>query len=265
VARKNIAAKGLAVAFAVVYGGLVGGCAYTEFYYEGPGQPSDRASGSVPEGAIGVCRVPNSKRPPIVSDKLWEDTRICTTKTPERFIRLGYGPGLAGAATEADADKNMERLLAVLREGQKEDTGNNQLVSTLRALHDYGLKDPELRDRVSRESSRPSVCDYTYLLNTMARERGKLEQSNRCAAQAYDPKSRGESCLFDTTRDEVVWLTSSWSCATHSGEIGEKTSCFQLCAYDDYCAKQVSCAAPDIDLLLCAMGVCIPEPKAGIR
>ena len=74
-----------------------------------------------------------------------------------------------------------------------------------------------------------------------------------------------QSRLFDTTRDEVVWLTSSWSCATHTGALGEHTSCFQLCAYDDYCAKQVSCSAPDIDLLLCAMGVCIPEPRVGIR
>ena len=78
-------------------------------------------------------------------------------------------------------------------------------------------------------------------------------------------KVRAEVCLFDTNRDEVVWLTSSWSCVTHSGSLGDDTSCFQLCGYDDYCAKQVNCTAPDVDLLLCAMGVCLPEPKAGIH
>lgn len=266
VAQKNSwAASGLAIVGAGICASVVWGCSYTQFYYEGPGSPSDRASGVVPDGSLGVCRIPSSKRPPIVNEKLWEDSRPCSAQTPDRFIRIGYGPGLAGAVTDADADKNMERLLNVLREGQKEDVGNNQVVSTLRNLHDYGLRDPELRDRVSRETARSSVCDYTYLLNTMSRERGKLAQGDRCAAQAFDGKARTEVCLFDTARDEVVWLTSSWSCATHSGAIGEHTSCFQLCAYDDYCAKQVSCSAPDIDLLLCAMGVCIPEPRAGIR
>lgn len=261
----GIVAKGCRVVAAVVSLGLGWGCATTEFFYEGPGQPSDRASGQVPEGSLGVCKVPFSKRPPIVNEQLWNDAALCSTRTPERFTRIGYGAGLAGAATEAEADKNMERLLGVLREGQKEGTGNNQIVATLRALHDYGLKDPELRDRVARESSRPSVCDYSYLLSTMARERAKLGQGNRCAANAYDPKLRAETCLFDTNRDEVVWLTSSWSCVTHSGSLGDDASCFQLCGYDDYCAKQVNCTAPDVDLLLCAMGVCLPEPKAGIR
>ena len=83
--------------------------------------------------------------------------------------------------------------------------------------------------------------------------------------EAYDPKVRSEVCLFDVNSDEAVWLTSSWSCVTHSGAIGEDSSCFRKCAYDDYCAKQVSCAAPDIDLLLCSMGVCLAEPRAGIR
>ena len=241
------------------------GCAATEFYPEGPGQPSDRASGQVPDGALGACKVPSLRRPPIVSEQLWNDAQPCTAKTPERFVRLGYGAGHAGAATDKDADATMDRLLAVLRDGRNEDRGNNTVVATLRSLHDSGLKDPTLRDRVARETARASVCDYTYLLNTMARERDKLDQGNRCAVVAYDPAARRDACLVDTTRDEVVWLTSSWSCVTHTGALGEEQSCFRLCGYDDYCAKQVTCAAPDVDLLLCALGVCLPEPRAGRR
>jgi hypothetical protein len=36
-----------------------------------------------------------------------------------------------------------------------------------------------------------------------------------------------------------------------------------MCSYDDYCAKQVSYVAPDIELFLCALGVRIPEPAPG--
>jgi len=198
----------------------------------------------------------------MVNEKLWEDARVCTPRTPGRYIRLGYGgENTANASTD---DAAMQRYFDALREGQKEEGGNNQLVATLRALHDGGLKDPALRDRVARESARAGVCDYSYLINTMARERKKLTHDNRCAVMVYDPKIKDDLCLFDTARDEVVWLTSSWSCVTHTGAAGEQQSCFRLCGYDDYCAKQVACAAPDIDLLMCAMGVCIPEPRAGI-
>lgn len=262
-----MAQNGLAAKIAWLTGAASGlcifwGCATTEYPVEGPGQPTDRASGQVPEGAIGVCKLPLAKRPPIVNEKLWEDARICTPRTPDRFFRLGYGAGIAGASTDEEAEKNMQRYLQALREGQKEDVGNNQLVATFRSLHDQGLKDQALRDRVARESARTTVCDYTYLLNTMSKQRAALSRGNRCAAQAYDPKQRAETCLFDINSEEAVWLTSSWSCVTHSGAMGEETSCFRMCAYDDYCAKQVSCAAPDIDLLLCAMGVCLPPPSA---
>ncbi len=266
VAQKNgIAAKGLAIVGAVIGASLVWGCASTQFYNEGPGSPSDRASGVVPDGSIGVCRVPNSKRPPIVNEKLWEDSRPCSAQTPERFIRLGYGPGLAGAVTDADADKNMERLLNVLREGQKEDVGNNQVVSTLRNLHDYGLRIRTCAIASPARQRAPASATTRTCSTRCRASAASSPRGDRCAAQAFDGKQRNEVCLFDTARDEVVWLTSSWSCATHVGAIMEHTSCFQLCAYDDYCAKQVSCSAPDIDLLLCAMGVCIPEPRVGIR
>jgi len=265
VAELGIAAKIASLTMGTAGLVLAWGCATTEFPYEGPGSPTDRASGEVPPGALGVCRLPLSKRPPIVNQKLWDDARPCTPKTPEQYVRLGYGAGIAGAGTDAEADKKMEAYLAALRDGRKEEGGNNQLVSMFRNLHDQGAKDPMLRYRVTRESARTSVCDYTYLLNTMSAQRAKLAQGNPCAAQAYDPKQRTEVCLFDVAREEGVWLTGSWSCVTHSGAMGEETSCFRLCAYDEFCAKQVSCSAPDIDLLLCAMGVCLPEPRAGVR
>lgn len=238
--------------------GVVWGCASTEFFNEGPGQLSDRASGEVPAGSIGVCKQPLSRRPPIVNEKLWDDAKICAARTPARYLRLGYGKGFGGASTDAEADKNMERLLNALRDGQKEDVGNNQLALTLRGLRDAGIKDPQLRDHVARETARTSVCDYAYLFNAMTQARAKLSQGNRCAAEAYDPKLLHEECLFDTSRDEVVWLTSSWSCAIHSGALGEESSCYRMCGYDEYCSKQVSCTAPDVDLLLCALGVCLP-------
>lgn len=238
------------------------GCATsTEFYYEGPGAPSDRSTGTVPEGVLGVCRLPNTARPVIMDEKLWEHARTCTPQTPARFLRLGYTP--ISATNEADAIKEQDRFLTALKEGQKEG-GNNQLVSLLRNLHERGLRDSALHNRVSRQTTKDGICDYTYLLNTMAAQREKLaKKDDKCTAQAYDTSVKNEVCLFDTTHAEVVWLTSSWPCVTHTGALGDSTSCYRMCSYDDYCAKHVSCASPDIDLLLCAMGVCLPEQRAG--
>jgi hypothetical protein len=251
----------LVVASALAVGlGAVSGCATTEFYNEGPGQPSDRATGAVPAGAIGVCKKPKTRRPPIVSQQLWDDARVCTGRTPAGHIRLGYGKE---GADDKVADQQMEKMLEALRDGTKDEGGNAKVVAMLKQVRDAASKDPELKSRVSRESSRGEACDFTYLLNTMVKERGKLEPGQTCAAEAYDPKAKGETCLFDTGRAEGVWLTSSWDCVTHSGALGQEQSCHRLCAYDDYCARQVSCAASDVDLLLCAMGVCLPEQRAG--
>jgi hypothetical protein len=244
-------------------GVIVAGCATsTEFYYEGPGQPADRATGTVPDGVIGVCRLPNTARPLIADQKLWEHARTCTARTPPRFIRLGYSP--VAATNEADALKEQEKILATLKEGQKDDGGNNTLMTLMRTLHERGLRDTALRDRVSRQTTHDGICDYTYLLNTMARQREKLAKGEKCAARAYDTAARAETCLFDTSHEEAVWLTSSWSCVTHTGALGTESSCFRMCAYDDYCAKHVSCATPDVDLTMCALGVCVPEPRAGL-
>lgn len=240
----------------------VWGCSTsTEFFYEGSGQPSDRSTASVPEGVLGVCRVPKAARPVLVDETLWEHTRLCSPQSPSRFVRLGYTASTA--TTEGDAIKEQEKFLLPLRDGQKDTGGNNQLVSLLRNLHERGLRDPSLHDRVSRQTTKDGICDYTYLLNTMAKERAKFAKGDKCTVQAYDTVIHGEACLFNTARAEAVWLTSSWSCVAHTGVLGEEASCHRLCAYDDYCAKQVSCTGPDVDLLLCAMGVCVPQARAG--
>jgi len=247
-------------ALTVVVGSVAFGCASTEFINEGPGQPNDRATGSVPPGDLGVCKRPLTRRPLIVPEKLWDDARMCTPRTPtSNFIRLGFGTGLGN---DVDPDGQQQNLLRLLKEGQNETTGNGKLVTFLRALHEYGLKDEKLRDRVFRDTSREGVCDYTYLLNTMARERKKLD-NKACPAFVYDQEQRTDVCLFDEKNEEGMWLTNSWSCVAHTGQLGEAQSCHRLCAYDDYCSKQVVCTAPDVDLLLCAMGVCLPTGKPG--
>jgi hypothetical protein len=260
---------GIAVKLGVAAGALLGlgvlgaGCATsTEFINEGPGAPTDRATGTVPEGSLGVCRQPNTARPIIADQKLWEHARTCTPNTPARFVRLGYRP--VNASNEADALKEQETILAVLKEGAKDDGGNNKLVALMRSLHDRGAKDPNLTERVSRQTTHDYICEYSYLLGTMARERAKLAHGDKCTARAYDSVVRGETCLFDTARDETVWLTSSWSCVTHTGALGTESSCFRMCAYDEFCAKHVSCATPDVDLTMCALGVCVPLARAGI-
>jgi hypothetical protein len=250
------------VAAALAAAGLVSsfGCGSTEYFYEGAGVPPDRATGAVPPGALGVCRLANTHKPVLVNQKIWDDAHICTPRTPGNFFRLGVSPDKGITMPTFQAEQ--QYMLGLLKDGQNENSGNTQLVKYLRALHDYGLKDPKLKMRVARDSARPSSCDYTYLLNMMAREKKKLE-GEKCPAQVYDQQARTEVCLFDMTKPEVVWLTSSWSCVAHTGAAEEQQSCHRLCGYDDYCAKQVSCTGPDVDLLLCAMGVCLPEPRAG--
>jgi hypothetical protein len=97
----------------------------------------------------------------------------------------------------------------------------------------------------------------------MVKERSRLDAGNTCSVEAYDQKQRNEKCLFDVARSDAVWVSSAWDCVAHINELGDEQSCHRLCAYDDYCTRQVSCAASDLDLLLCVMGVCLPEQRAG--
>ena len=234
-------------------------CASTEYFPEGSGVPTDRASGAVPAGSLGACKRPGTKRPVLVSQQLWDDIKPCAPSTPVGWVRLGYGRAVPN---DAEADKQAEVLLQSVRDAQKPETGNSQFSATLRSLRTQALKDEALRDRVSRDPVQ-QTCDPGYLLSTMAKERAKLEQGRPCAAEVYDPKQRTEVCLFDTGRAEASWLGASWDCLTHTGAVGQEESCHRLCGYDDYCAQQVSCSASDVDLVLCSLGVCLPEARAG--
>jgi hypothetical protein len=256
VRKKTLLFVGAAAATSLLLSAAAG-CSSTQFFYEGPGQPSERATGSVPSGMIGVCRRPFTQKPPIVNPVLWDHAKTCSTATPGTFIRLGYGHERGNVE---GASHKVEKMMEALREGPRSEGGNTKVLSALRAIRTEGENDPWLRDRVSKQSARTEACDFTYLLNTMEGEAAKLRSGDRCAARAYDQKDRQEVCLFDTNVEEAVWLTSTWACMTRTGEVGHTESCHRLCAYDDYCARQVSCAAPDVDLALCALGVCLPQP-----
>ncbi|MEZ4299643.1 MAG: hypothetical protein R3B70_32135 [Polyangiaceae bacterium] len=239
------------------------GCASTEFVPEGPGQPPERSKGTVPVGAVGVCKRPQTRKPPMVAQAVWEHATACTSRTPDTFVRLGYGRAPADGGmgiTDAEADKWVERLLGTLAEANDPKEGNNKLLTMLRGLQDYALRTPTLRDRVTRESSRPVPCDFTYMLNIMVQERAKLKPNDACTAYVYDAKERKDVCLFDMSVNGVSWLTSSYDCMTRVDPANAR-SCHELCAYDDYCVRQVSCTATDVDLMLCAGGVCLPEPR----
>ena len=241
----------------------LGGCpsTTTEFIYEGPGQPSDRASGKVPEGAIGVCKRPDGKRPPIVSEATWDHAPLCTPKTPLRFIRLGYGN------TKLDpndpAEPRMTSMMDTLKTSGTDPDGNTKMLRMLRSVQQEAKNDVNLQSRLQRASGRSFSCDYTYMLNTTSKEQAKLAGGNKCPAQAFDTKVKKETCLFNEQAPEAMWLTSAWGCASELTAAGTAQSCYRLCAYDDHCAEQVNCAVPDFDLLLCALGVCLPEKTLG--
>jgi hypothetical protein len=246
--------------------GVASGCASTEFVPEGPGLEPDRAKGTVPAGSVGVCKRPGSKRPPVVNPTLWEHAVVCTPRTPDSHIRIGYSrePNKESMqSTDGEAEKQMEKLLLAIAEGSDPKEGNNKILTMLRGLQDYAVKQPGLRDRVTRESSRPMPCDFTYMLNNMVTERAKLKPNEQCTAHAYDPKEKKDVCLFDMSVKGWSWITSSWDCMTRVDRAAAQ-SCHALCAYDDYCTRQVSCTSTYVDLMLCAAGVCLPEPRTGV-
>lgn len=236
------------------------GCPHTEFPDEGPGQPADWNTGIAPEGSIGVCKEPLSKRPPIVNASLWEHIRRCDRNTPQRYMRLGYG---RVDLPDDPAERRMTNILDALRAGIAEKDGNVRMLGMVRSVQHEVQKDERFTARLDRASHRTFACDYTYLFNTTDKQFHKLS-NDPCAAYAYDPKERREVCLFDTNVREATWLTSAWGCLAFTNTIGEGHSCYRLCAYDDYCEGQVSCSAADFDLVLCAMGVCTADKVAGI-
>jgi hypothetical protein len=162
----------------------------------------------------------------------------------------------------------MMKALTEGEEGENPRTGtggNTTILTMLRTIRSEGLEDPWLRDRVSRESARPEACDLAYMLDVMGDQSVLLrEGGDPCSVYVYDQEDRQEVCLFDTSVTTAVWFTSAWACMTRTGStvsLGKGESCHRLCAFDDYCARQVSCAQADIDLALCALGVCTPEAE----
>jgi len=233
------------------------GCGSTKFHEEGPGQPDARTYGAVPANMVGVCRRPFSLQPDIVSEVMWEHAEDCRTDTPKSFVRIGYGNANKDAG---EARAKHKRIMKALYDGQEENTA---MLNMLRQLRAEALDDPWLKNRVSRESARPEACDFTYLLNAMRQQNVLVrKEGDPCAVYAYDQDDRQETCLFDTEVEQAVWLTGAWACITRTGAVGKGESCQKLCAFDDYCAAQTSCSQADLDLALCALGVCLPEADA---
>ena len=252
------------LALAVLAGAtsLLAGCPATLFYDEGPGQPGDKASGLAPPGSVGVCRVRLSRKPPLVNGELWRNMPMCNKRTPRRYLRIGYGRIGAPSTQDTVETRRIDNVMSVVKEVSKIDDGNRRMLGMLRTVRREALAEPELASRVERASGRTYACDYSYLLNITNKEYRVLS-SGVCPAFAYDAKQKRNVCLFDTSIDWATWLTSAWSCMAFTGTVGEGQSCYRLCAYDDYCAEQVSCAAPDFDLVLCSLGVCMPEKMRG--
>ncbi|MSP26407.1 MAG: hypothetical protein EXR75_14895 [Myxococcales bacterium] len=235
------------------------GCRATQFPDEGPGQPKDSVSGLAPPGAIGACREPFSKRPPVVSAELWEHLRRCNKLTPSRYLRLGYG---RVDATDPAADQRVNGLVEALGLGAGEKDGNQRMLAMMRTVQREAVGQEKLAARVVRSSGRTLACDYSYLFNTT--DKALRAAEGGCPVKVFDPELKAERCLFDDTQKEARWLTSAWSCLGFTDTVGEGGSCYRACAYDDYCAAQVSCSAADFDLALCALGVCGPEKVDGI-
>jgi hypothetical protein len=238
------------------------GCPSTMFIDEGTGQPGDRASGFAPPGSIGACRLLGSKRPPIVEKELWDHLRVCNKRTPHRYVRIGYGEVLH---EDTEDDRQMKLIMAALGHAYTEVDGNVKMLRMLRAVQQAALHDEELASRVDRWSGRTYACDYTYLFGTTEKTYSKLGVGeDPCPAYVFDPKLRRDVCLFDLSVKEAKWLESAWDCLAFTDTLGEGESCHRMCAFDDYCSAQVSCARGDFDLVLCGLGVCMPERRQGI-
>ncbi|MEZ4440152.1 MAG: hypothetical protein R3B72_13740 [Polyangiaceae bacterium] len=239
------------------------GCPKTQFFDEGRGQPGDRALGQAPPGSVGACKVFGSLRPPIVNEELWNDLRPCNRRTPRRYLRIGFS-GISELKNE-DEERRLKYVMEALTEADEAEDGNTKMRGMLRAVQRMALEDEKLKARVERTTGRTFPCDYTHLLHTTEKQYTRIStQPDECPAYAYDPKKREDVCLFDTRIEEARWLTSAWGCLAFTETLGEGNSCYKLCAYDDYCTSQVSCSQPDFDLVLCTLGVCMPEKVVAI-
>jgi hypothetical protein len=159
---------------------LLVGCPKTMFFDEGPGEVTDRAAGKAPPGSIGACKVPNTKRPPLVSAELWEHLRECNRRTPRRYLRLGYA--VEKGERDERAEKRMAAVMEAVRKASTEKDGNLAMVITLREVRRQALDDPKLASRVERASGRTAACDYAYLLSTTQKGYHDLE-GDKCPAE----------------------------------------------------------------------------------
>ncbi len=234
----------------------------TIFFDEGPGQASDRASGKAPAGTLAACKVRDSKRPPLVNPVLWPHLKVCTSRTPRRYLRLGYSRVEGKGAPDVDAERRLRSMLEGVKLGMTDAKGNVKLLGAVRALHQEALHVPALSNRVERNSARLQACDYARFLNTADARRKQGDDA--CPVYAYDPSMRRETCLFDTQLPAAMWLTSGWECVAFTDTVGEGGSCHRMCSYDDYCTAQAGCTASDFSLIMCALGVCLPDKVAGL-
>ena len=248
------------IAFAACAALLIG-CPETSFPDEGSGQPSDRAQGKAPPGSIGLCKIPFSRRPPILNERLWNNITLCNKRTPRRYVRVGYSN--ERRAPDDEESRRLNYVMEELRRAQKEKDPNTRMILMTRAVKQSGADDEKLKARIERMDARTFACDYAYLLSTTRSEYAKVQQDN-CPAYAFDPVLRRDVCMFDLQVPESAWLVSSWACLAFTDTVGEGESCHRMCAYDDYCSSQISCSQPDFDLVMCSLGVCMPEEVAGL-
>ncbi len=249
------------LAFAAAAVLLIGCPEATMFPDEGSGQPSDRSRGKAPPGSVGVCKIPFSRRPPIVNENLWNNLNRCNKRTPRRYVRVGFAD--ERQAADDEESKRLAYVMGELKKAHGEKDPNTRMILMTRAVKQGGADDTKLKARIERMDSRTFACDYAYMLNTTRTEYAKV-QSDACPAYAFDPVLRKDVCMFNLNMPESAWLVSSWSCLAFTDTAGEGESCHRLCAFDDYCSSQISCSQPDFDLVMCSIGVCMPEEVAGL-
>src|SRR5262245_56990180 len=114
-------------ALALTFGAVgVIGCPETEFPDEGSGQPSDRATGKAPPGSIGACRIPESRRPPIISESLWRHLPECNRRSARRYLRVGYSN--IHNSVDDEESLRMRYIMQELEKAQKEPDGNTRML-----------------------------------------------------------------------------------------------------------------------------------------
>ncbi len=131
------------------------GCATsTEFFNEGPGQPADRATGTVPDGVqrrvpAAQHGAPHHRRPEALG------ARAQLHAAHARRASSGSATPPSPPPPRPTPSRSRSRSSPTLKEGEKEEGGNNKLVALMRNLHERGLKDPlPARPRLAADHAR---------------------------------------------------------------------------------------------------------------